>query len=270
MASKNTFLLGLGNQKCGTTWLHRYLSRQASFDGGFAKEYHIWDALDVPLKKSAMVGRHQRLLCGKKGQERYKMQQHTAYYFDYFLSLYTNGATLSADITPSYSGLGIPRLRYIREQFCQRGISTKAIVLIRDPVTRIKSAVRSNLDKLNYFEGIRFGETDFLVALDQYYRSEHCHLRTFYPKIITNAFEAFGEHNIYVGIYEEMFTRRGIEKLSDFCGFSADSEYMSVHVNRTKNPVEQSDFLEADIRREYKEVYDYCHKNFSRTRYLWN
>ncbi len=52
--SNKTFLLGLGNQKCATSWLHKYLSQNTNFDGGFAKEYHIWDALDIPLVSSQL------------------------------------------------------------------------------------------------------------------------------------------------------------------------------------------------------------------------
>ena len=34
-ATTGTFLLGVGAQKAGTAWLHRYLEDSPQFDGGF-------------------------------------------------------------------------------------------------------------------------------------------------------------------------------------------------------------------------------------------
>lgn len=42
-----TFLLGVGCQKDGTTWVHDYLSTHRKVDMGFEKEYHIIDALHL-------------------------------------------------------------------------------------------------------------------------------------------------------------------------------------------------------------------------------
>ena len=55
--SKNTFVLGLGFQKCGTSWLYRYLQQSEKFDGGELKEYHIWDAIDIPILRYYTVNR---------------------------------------------------------------------------------------------------------------------------------------------------------------------------------------------------------------------
>ena len=44
-----TFLLGVGCQKGGTAWMHRYLEASPQCDPGFRKEYHVWDALDLPV-----------------------------------------------------------------------------------------------------------------------------------------------------------------------------------------------------------------------------
>jgi hypothetical protein len=41
-----TFILGVGAQKGGTTWLHRQLNKNKNIDLGFRKEYHIFDAIE--------------------------------------------------------------------------------------------------------------------------------------------------------------------------------------------------------------------------------
>lgn len=55
MMNTKTFVLGLGHQKCGTTWLYHYLSQSRRFKGGIKKEYHIWDALDVPSMHGQII-----------------------------------------------------------------------------------------------------------------------------------------------------------------------------------------------------------------------
>lgn len=264
----NVFLLGLGHQKCGTTWLHSYLSQSPSFDGGFEKEYHIWDSLDVACSQSKLLT-WVDIIKGRNQRKRYKMQRSDAFYFDYFDSLYKNDITLSADITPFYSSLGVSRLGYIKKQFAQRNIIVKPVILIRDPINRIKSAVRFNLDRNRYCEGVKLGETNFLRALSQYYKSEDCLLRTSYNKTISNAYSIFGESDVYVGIYESMFDIAEIERFSEFVGVPVKGELANVYVNKTKNQVEEDLALESEIKKAYSDVYEYCYDKFPNTKSLW-
>ena len=44
---QKTFLLGVGAQKAGTSWLHDQLNRRRDADFGFLKEYHVFDALEL-------------------------------------------------------------------------------------------------------------------------------------------------------------------------------------------------------------------------------
>ena len=53
LAVAGTFLLGVGCQKGGTAWMHRYLEASPQCDPGFRKEYHVWDALDLPAGRLA-------------------------------------------------------------------------------------------------------------------------------------------------------------------------------------------------------------------------
>ena len=52
MVNVRTFVLGVGAQKAGTTWLHSYIASNATAHMGFTKEYHIWDAVHSPLCKN--------------------------------------------------------------------------------------------------------------------------------------------------------------------------------------------------------------------------
>ena len=169
-----TFILGLGHQKCGTIWLYRYLSGSPAFAEGFIKEYHVWDAIDIEALDRHKA-RRPRIPFRKTPQSfRYKMQNSKNFYFDYFASLFTGTKSITADITPSYSGLDAKRLADIKGKFSAKNVHVKVVILMREPLSRIKSAVRFNLDRDNFNEGIQAGEVDFSKALRQYYKTDHC------------------------------------------------------------------------------------------------
>ena len=268
--SEKLFLLGLGYQKCGTSWLHSYLQQSANFDGGLTKEYHVWDVRDIPMQRHNRVSWKQGLLGNSKQRRRFRMQRHSQSYFEYFDGLYRDGVTVSADITPAYSGLDIARLEFIRDRFANMDVTVRAIILIREPIGRIKSAVRFNLDREKYYEGLNFGETDFTTALGNYYESAHCRMRTSYQSGILNALNVFGENDLHVGIYESMFESREIERLSRFCGIQPRPEVSEIRVNKTVGKTEQNPDLDAKMREAYRDTYSFCFERYPETQLLWS
>ena len=265
------FILGLGFQKCGTSWLYKYLQQSQIFDGGFEKEYHIWDAIDIPLleyNQERKPGLLSRITRGKR-YKRHIMQTDEDEYFDYFTSLYDDQIGLTADITPSYSALSSTRMSKISEGFRERGVSCKAVLLIRDPVNRIKSAVRYNLDRKYYREGIKIGENNYFDALKDYYITEHCSIRTRYDETIQRVYESFDPSDVYVGIYENMFQSKQLDDISSFLGIDVDNEFTKVQVNKTKTKAEDFPDLENEIRKYFDPVYQYCYEMFPETRGLW-
>ena len=161
------------------------------------------------------------------------------------------------------------RLREIQQNFLLRGVNTKAVIFVREPLSRIKSAVRSNLDKNNYLEGISLNETDFHKALRQYYKSEHCIIRTRYERIISEAKNVFSAENLYLGFYENMFEHHEVRRLSDFLQIDTKTEFANVRVNKTRSSVYDTD-SDAAIREFYKDTYKYFSKNYRITRNLWS
>tara|TARA_B100000482_G_scaffold85249_1_gene60991 strand:- start:201 stop:1028 length:828 start_codon:yes stop_codon:yes gene_type:complete len=269
--SKNTFILGLGFQKCGTSWLYSYLQQSRKFDGGELKEYHVWDAIDIPLLSYNRVEKPGLIssMIDKSNYLRYRMQTNNESYFDYFESIFSSTVNITGDITPSYSGLQKSRLSSIYSEFNEREIDCKAILLLRDPVDRIKSAVRYNLDRGNYDEGIKIGETDFLESLEQYYKTEHCTIRTRYNETIELVRGVFDEEDIYIGIYEEMFDSEKIDSVSNFVGIEPKYDFANVRVNKTKSATIVNHEIEEKIKDFYSGVYEYCNEEFPSTRNLW-
>ncbi len=249
-SSDRVFILGLGFQKCGTSWIYDYLKQSRYFDGGFDKEYHIWDAIDVPLlkynleDKPGFLGR----AFDSDRMKRYNMQSNESAYFEYFNSLYRGDVSITGDITPSYSALSKSRMASIISNFRDKGVSCKALLLIRDPIDRIKSAVRYNLDRRYFKEGINVGETNFRRALEGYYTTDHCKIRTRYDRTLNNVYATFDPNDVYVGVYENMFEKDQVSKMSEFFGIDENFEFTKVRVNKTKSKVENMPKLESKIK----------------------
>lgn len=269
--SNRTFILGLGHQKCGTSWLYRYLCSRANFAQGITKEYHVWDALDAELATGFRQRYHPEQSQYSRRNIIHAMQNNTSLYFDYFVQLMLNGFNLSADITPLYCLLDRQRLAKIQAGFNQRNINVKVVILVRNPAERIASAVRFNLQRENFQEGIRPGEHCFSSALEQYITSQHCQIRTLYQNAIIEAEQVFDRQDIYVGFYEEMFNAPQITALSDFLGVAANPEFATVKINstpRNKGSLDNSE--RSKIRQLYASVYDYFFARFPHSRTLWS
>lgn len=199
-----TFLLGLGAQKAGTAWMHRYLESSPQCDPGFRKEYHVWDAVDLPS------GHVVRARIEKQGGDRARFLTDADAYFDYFSGLLTGAARLTADITPAYAGLSVDRLTGIRSSFEQRGVRAVSVYLMRDPVERVWSAVRMDARRRGIdHAGAAENRLKKVVDGDQYAR------RTRYDAAIATIDAAFGADAFY-GFYETLFDR---STLADLCAF---------------------------------------------------
>ena len=269
MNRKKTFLLCLGHQRCGTTWIHEHLSQSDHFAAGALKEYHIWDALDVEL-----LHEHKIATCPADREDpnylRYQMQKNPDFYFDYFASLLTEGKNITADITPSYSALSIERIKKIKNEFNLRDIEVKAVLLLRDPIDRIKSATSFNLNRKNFSEGIPSSVASFEEALRNYYETDHCDLRTNYARTVQNAKKAFSSKDIYTALYETMFTNENIDKMSKFCGVYPFKKRKTDKINRTKRETEKTSELDRRIMKRFQSTYDYCFRAFPETKDLWS
>ena len=81
MTERNgTFVLGLGAQKAGSSWLHAQLNRRRDADFGFLKEYHVHDALTLP--EAGFSNRRKRSLMKPRTWRRQRFIAQPQRYYD--------------------------------------------------------------------------------------------------------------------------------------------------------------------------------------------
>jgi hypothetical protein len=214
------FLLGVGAQKAGTSWLHQQLHQRSDADFGFLKEYHIHDALTIPKLERF---RHLNVQLTKprswlqpRSWRRQRFFSDPRRYYNYFAWLLrrprrpNRTVCLTGDITPSYAVLSADTFRGIHNQFQQRGIPVRPVFLLRDPIERIISSQRMKLRK----QGRRDAATEVASLRKRVHKGQG--LRSNYNQTLEALDQAFGLEHCFIGLFETLFQQDSYTALCDY------------------------------------------------------
>ena len=227
---QKTFLLGVGAQKAGTSWLHDQLHRRRDADFGFLKEYHVFDALELehfssfrPQNPSPLQWRTWR---------RARMIRRPERYFSYFASrLKPSHIRLTGDITPSYAGLSAKSFQQIRSAFTQRGVTTRAVFIMRDPVERFLSQQRMQLRK----RGSLTPEQE-IEHLDKASIKLHKRVspRSDYAATLDALRAGLAQSEVFIGLYETLFTPAAHRDLCRYLGIPEQIPDLNHRINASQ------------------------------------
>ena len=127
-------------------------------------------------------------------------------YFDYFTSkLKPPHIRLTGDITPSYAGLKAESFQRIKTAFAERGVQTRAVFIMRDPIERFLSQQRMQLRKRGLLRPDH--ETEHLrkASIKLLKRSSP---RSDYPATIDALRSGLAASEVFIGLYETLFTEQ--------------------------------------------------------------
>lgn len=267
---KKTFLLGVGAQKSGTTWLHHYLSSQIFANFGFEKEYHIFDTLTIPCcahfresaEEMATADVNGDITTSRKSaaMRRVAFMSDLTMYFEYFCSLLEDGGIfLTGDVTPSYSGLSAETYALIRQNFESRGITVKPVFLMRNPVYRLQSMARMHLRAAS----IHPTADQELEEMNRLFLTDADLTRVSYHQTIPNLERVFAD-DLYLNFYERFFEADSIADLGRFLGMDLSEADFTVakNVSRTSNILGRGTY--DRFRDGYAEIFAYCQARFGR------
>jgi hypothetical protein len=277
----STFLLGLGAQKCGTSWLHSTIDQSPHTDMGFAKEYHIWDIMTVAGVNQSMERFAKRLrnvvnLPSFRVRKNPNLWLKASFYtdienyFNYFQCLLLNGedVRVTGDITPLYSALSRKVIRQIKDGFDRRNITTKVLFSMRDPAQRCFSAAKmaardQQLQAGEIADGESITEAVSVNAiLEQQYLSENYRIRTAYNRTIANIEAVFAQENVFFTFYETMFSQNMVNRLADFLGIDIPPPDFGRRVNESRATERLSEENERRVAEAYRSVYEGVARRF--------
>jgi len=273
---QKTFALGVGAQKCGTSWVHDYLASVGTSNFGFAKEYHIFDALHIEACK-CFGDIAKRAVCDeqRKNRKRYNssvqrlaFMENPELYFAYFKDLLDrDGVRLSGDFTPSYAGLPSNVLSEIKNEFEKRDIRVVPVFLMRDPVQRLHSMARMSLSNTRS----EFSFDDEIAEVKKLHLSAQDVARSDYSHTLRNLDEVFGD-DCFVGFYENIFTQSEINRLSKALQLDHASPDFGRKVNAGRQQASLPADLVAELRAGYIKTYESCIERFGANEIMhhWN
>jgi hypothetical protein len=273
--AQKTFLLGVGAQKSGTTWLNRYIMNDPA---GFTPiyEYHIWDNLFVsgiekrpadkpsPLEfwKSWRSARKKGY--ASKNVVRWRMIRDIEIYFDHFAQVLSKpGCRVAADITPAYAALPKEAFVRIKEGFSARGIPVKVVFIMRDPVERCCSQIRMIQEKQ------QISNMSQEELLKERFARPETEVRTRYDKTIANLEAVFDYNELYFALFETLFTKTGMDRLSSFVGLPPDYQRITAKENARPSDQVISETLRREIAQHYAPVYRFCAERIPEVSEVW-
>jgi hypothetical protein len=268
--TKPIFLLGVGAQKAGTTWLHKYLRSHPEVDLGFMKEYHVFDqkyVLDTTPGSKQRIKNYLRSFLGSDSSSmRHKFRRNHKHYFSYFRKLVgsPDQVFITGDITPSYAALPVKVLRYIKSSLEKNGFRVRVVFLMRDPVARCISANRMySSARLLDSPGDAALEAELLAKK---YQQTRFQIRTRYDKTIGNLEQVFNPDELYLGFYEELFSDKAISEICTFLElpFRPGNYEQVVHGSLVKSELPET--VKSQVRSYYSQVYEFVLNRFGQDR----
>jgi len=240
------FILGVGAQKAGTTWLHDYLVSRDNVDMGFMKEYHVFDT--KTLEECAGFRRKLDRAVIERSKNGYEQWRENTF-------------VRTGDITPSYSGLKAETLAYIKDEFAKRDIEVFPIFLMRDPVDRLRSSMKMRFRKKN----ITPSQKQELAAMRRTCGEKGDRIRSNYRGTMEKLDSVFGDR-VYYGFYENLFCNKSVFGICDYLGLDRKPGIYNVRKNASPSKNILPSQTMASFVKHYREQYKYCRKRFGRAK----
>ncbi|WP_165831899.1 MULTISPECIES: sulfotransferase domain-containing protein [Gammaproteobacteria] len=266
MRHNKRFLLCVGAQKGGTTWLWHALQKHKDVDLGFTKEYHFFDALyheEQRFRLNADERAEQAAIStGTKPEHLQLLMEFYAKpecYYQYFKKVLSQpGITLTGDFTPSYSMLSEENFRHIRASLIESGFDVKVVFIMREPYDRVWSACRmhkkNNPELYRNDSGAEMSEEEYL---NKNFDRKDIWMRTQYHQTVKALQNAFPKQDVQFLLYEDLFSECSLSQLFDFLGLSLHEVKIDfTPINKTKRAEVISLETISSVREHYAPVVD--------------
>jgi len=275
---KPTFLLCPGAARCGTTWLHYYLSSMDNVDFGMMKEYNIWNCkprhLELYPNFKQFINRSTEF--PSQDYIRELMHESPDSYRHYFQTRVNDKITVTGDMTPAYSSVMETEDYRELKELLEPYFNIKIIFIMRDPIARNESLIRLrnavNRGKFHWTEWSELLGCDVREMMDigdASYPETSTRRANLYPDIIESIEEVFEPDQIEYLIFEDMFRMRTLEMLSHFLGVEIDSSLLNEKINVFSSAGVLSDKRKSEMEELYLHTYQYCNERFPITKELW-
>ena len=288
MSDKPTFFFGVGAQKAGTTWLHRYLSKHPDVHFRsikelryFGPETHAQFKRQAKRLREKMNQKGGRKIAASEAEHLVKRNRMTtdcaefleliasneidvANYREYLLKGRGN-LQLVGEITPNYALLSQEKLK----QIASVGDDVRIIYLIRDQVARLWSNIRMihNRNKPSNLADLCTNGLKHILAGEISKSEGRMFARSDYTMTIANMRQVFAPSKFKVLFFETLMRDEGAAEVTDFLGISRrNGDYAEVNVGEK---VSYPEVLRGPALKFLRSQYEYVAENFPDLPAVW-
>lgn len=257
-----SFILGVGAQKAGTTWLHRELSRCSTVDLGDCKEYKAFPSIKLTAPKNRAPWPTRPPKFDPQGFAQLSatdqiqwMRADPRAYLHYFRTLVQRDPKLLAtgDISPHYSELSAQQFQQIRRLLERGGFNVKVILLLRDPVERVWSQLRMLRRQNRFPELCGYREEETALALLHHH--PRFAAKTQYHRTLDQLEQVFSANQLHIDFYERLFTPDAHQRLTAFLELDLPAADFSTRVNASPKTIDICPKLQQTVALAYQDVY---------------
>jgi len=286
--SRPVFVLGVGAQKAGTSFLYQALDAHPDVEMSKPKEMRAFNSHFLPDECKVLAERLRNRIPALLERDPLDLSDNQREFFNvlirtmaihydlreyprYFHTLLREtGAKVTGDITPAYQLLAGDHFKAIRE-LLEKDFDLKVIFLMRDPIDRLYSAFRMRdryNAKIRPDREIRVPAPQRFIQNDRTRASEG---RTRYERTIEALEQAFDPAQLHYAFYEELFRPETFEEISRFVGVTGLSPDFEEKVNASPDQGGLSAEDVAVAREYYAATYEFCLARFgdARIRSIW-
>ena len=297
MSKIRKFILCVGGQKCGSTWLFNQLQKNKKIDlppfqfkepKVFFSRYKNNSVLKANLSQillelnNPIYSNYETIKTNANINNNLKflnMYFSNCEYLNFFSKFLKNSDNYTGDFSVDTALIDIDGLKKIASIFDQYKVDLKIIYIIRDPIERHFSAIRSRenyisqnpdyLKKKHYQRIFKTWKAEkyFLTSLNDKRYLQH----GMYEKNIPKLIKAFGKKRVFIYAYEKMFSKEFENKISSFLNIEFKNLEFNKFVNQTpiKKSIKKEDLTIA--KKTYHDTYKYCFDKFDKSlKYIWH
>lgn len=281
------FVLGVGAQKAGTTWLYQQLAKHPLAEMSEWKEYGTWDSFllgqnerrerysrklfklqqiiesnsdRVVMQPKALVLQSRRLQSANGLSRALHLMENPTSYAEHFAHMSSSqiSAELFGDFTPSYAQLSSAQFTFIKSLMEGVDFQVKPIFIMRSPHDRIISAFNHQLKILNE-SGREAGEA---LVFEEFCANRRVRLQTEYQNTVRSLDESFGRDNVFYAAFESLFTPETMLRLESFLGVTGLEGNFAAKSNEGSSDFKPSEEQVAILKQEYRLTYEFCQTRF--------
>jgi hypothetical protein len=260
-----TYVVGVGVQKAGTTWLHDYLAGHPEVFMSERKELHYFDKRfgRATRIEQAIVRqlRRQLEMIPDGGPVSYtakfteivdmlRMQYDDHGYAAYFAQR-AGANRLFGEVTPSYCMIGEDGFHYMKSLFPR----IKVIYLMRDPLDRHHSLMRMTEEDRGE---PGFAQRNFLAVLDRPQGRQMAD----YRHHVESLRAVFTPEELFIGFYETLFNEPEIRRLCEFLGIPFAPASYETRLNTSRTLTELDAAVISAAMTKLEPTYSFCREAF--------